>query len=121
MTPIDSLVTDAGRQILTAGLLGALLIVVAIVAGLVIRFLYKECAEERKARAEESAKFYTVTQKMVAVMEDTNNTGMERTKAIEALSQNIARQADAFSALANVHTVQFDRILDRFDLRPKGM
>lgn len=109
---LETIATEAAQRVLTAGLLGALLIIVCVGSVLLARFQYKECKAERAARVADQARFITVAEKMIQVMDETNRFGSERTRVVAALSENIARQTEAFASLANVNKAEFSRIRD---------
>lgn len=109
---LETIATEAAQRVLTAGLLGSLLVIVCVGSILLARFQYKECKAERAARVADQARFITVAEKMIQVMEETNRYGAERTRTVAVLSENIARQTDAFAALTSVNKLEFTRVRD---------
>lgn len=109
---MEGLLTESAKQILATGIVGAMLIVLSIVAGLTIRFLYKQCELERARSREDQKTFVALAEKMIAQIDMQNRGAEERTEVVKNLSNNIALQAAAFKAFADLQGVHFDRMLD---------
>lgn len=103
---------ESGRYILTQGVLGAMLVVVSVVAGYVIYRLWSELRTVEARSHERHEKLIEMAQSVIASNEQNVRSREEQTRAMQSVSASLASQTDAFKHMGELQASQISRVMD---------